>query len=42
MRTATHAEIRMIHDDMISALKAADYTKMRCQRLLKEIEKLKK
>lgn len=38
MRTVTHAEIRMIHDDMVSALKAADYAEMRYKRILKELK----
>ena len=38
MRNATPSEIRIIHDDMVSALKAADYAKMRYLRLLKEIK----
>ncbi|MBQ8497825.1 MAG: hypothetical protein IJ489_10290 [Clostridia bacterium] len=41
MRNASPSEIRTIHDDMVSALKACDYAKMRYQRLLKEIENKK-
>lgn len=38
MRNAHSSEIRMIHDDMVSALKAADYAEMRYKRILKELK----
>ena len=42
VRNAGSENIRILHDDMVSASKACDYAKMRQHRLLKEIKEMEK